>query len=82
MGPNGKAAVHAMSYQNLSPLDRTIRILLSFLMLWAGWTLPSGEIWPIALRIFAWFPLVTGVLGWCPVYAILGLSTRKLRPPD
>jgi TRAP-type C4-dicarboxylate transport system permease small subunit len=73
-----------MSYQNLSPLDRTIRILLGLLMLWAGWTLSTGEmeIWPIALRIFAWFPLVTGALGWCPVYAILGLSTRKLRPPD
>lgn len=68
-----------MSFQNLSLPDRTIRILIGLLMLWVGWTSqPSGvAIWPIALRIFAWFPLVTGFLGWCPIYAILSLSTRK-----
>jgi len=68
-----------MSFRNLSSLDRTIRILLGLLMLWVGWTIqPAGmEIWPIALRIFSWFPLVTGLIGWCPVYAMLGLSTRK-----
>jgi signal transduction histidine kinase len=71
--------VSTMSFQNLSPLDQTIRILIGLLMLWAGWTSqpPGAEIWPIALRIFAWLPLVTGLLGWCPIYAILGLSTRK-----
>ena len=78
-----KLPAPVMSYQNLSSLDRTIRILLGLLMLGAGWTFRAGEmeIWLIALRIFAWFPLVTGALGWCPVYAILGLSTRKQKPP-
>jgi hypothetical protein len=72
-----------MSFLNLSPLDRTIRILLGVFMLWAGWTVSAGatEIWPVALRIFGWYPVVTGLLGWCPAYAILGLSTRKHRPP-
>jgi TRAP-type C4-dicarboxylate transport system permease small subunit len=67
-----------MSFQNLSPLDRTIRILLGLLMLWAGWSgIVETWIWHAALRVFAWVPLVTGILGWCPIYAILGLSTRK-----
>lgn len=68
-----------MSFRNLSVLDRIIRVLIGLLMLWAGWAGHSAEaaLWPIALRTFAWFPLVTGLLGWCPVYAILGLSTRK-----
>lgn len=67
-----------MSFRNLSPLDRTIRILLGLLMLWAGWSgMVEDWIWLAALRVFAWVPLVTGVLGWCPLYAILGLSTRK-----
>jgi hypothetical protein len=72
-----------MSFQNLSILDRTIRILVGLLMLLVGWTIQPAEtaIWPIALRIFAWFPLVTGFLGWCPVYSILGLSTRKPKIP-
>jgi Protein of unknown function (DUF2892) len=71
-----------MSFQNLSAPDRVVRLLLGLLMLWAGWNLGSAtEIWPIALRIFAWFPLVTGALGWCPVYALLGLSTGKPKSP-
>lgn len=70
-----------MSYQNLSPLDRTIRILLGLLMLWAGWSgVVDSTVWQIALRVFCWVPLVTGLLGWCPIYAILGLSTRKAKP--
>lgn len=72
-----------MSFQNLSFLDRTLRILLGLLMLWAGWAGQPAEtaIWPVALRIFAWFPLVTGLLGWCPIYAMLGLSTWKPKSP-
>lgn len=52
-------------------------------MLWIGWTNQplETEIWPIALRIFAWLPLITGALGWCPIYAMLGLSTRKTNSP-
>jgi len=74
----------AMSFQNLSPWDRTIRILCGALMLWAGWHAgaPETAIWPIALRLFAWIPLATGVLGWCPFYTILGLSTRKPKSPS
>jgi len=32
------------------------------------------------LRIWGWIgvvPLLTGLLGWCPPYALLGLSTCK-----
>ena len=74
-----------MSFQNVSRLDRTVRILVGLLMLWAGWSAgaeaPETSIWPVALRVFAWIPLVTGLLGWCPFYAILGVSTRKPKSP-
>lgn len=58
--------------KNLHPLERELRILL-------GITL-------CALALFGpknpWFwlgliPLVTGLIGWCPPYALLGLSTCK-----
>jgi signal transduction histidine kinase len=76
------AEVCAMSLQNLSPLDRAVRLLAGALLLWWGWTADPAatEIWPAALRIFGWLPLVTGLLGWCPFYAMLGLSTRKPKP--
>ena len=71
-----------MRFQNLSAPDRIVRLLLGVLMLWSGWSLGGAtEIWPIALRIFAWFPLVTGAWGWCPIYAFLGLSTGKAKGP-
>jgi len=62
---------------NLSPLDRTIRLVLGLLMLAAGWSGLAGGVWKIALEIFGWVPLVTGLIGWCPIYALLGLNTRR-----
>ncbi len=67
-----------MQYANLSSLDRCLRILLGILMLAAGWAGLAGGVWRIALQVFGWIPLATGLLGWCPVYALLGIST--LRP--
>ena len=73
-----------MRYANLSPLDRSIRIILGVLMLAAGWGGLAGGVWNIALQVFGWVPLLTGLIGWCPIYALLGLSTlkaRNRRPP-
>jgi hypothetical protein len=69
-----------MRYANLSTLDRSIRIVLGVLMLAAGWGGLATGVWRIGLQVFGWVPLVTGLIGWCPVYALLGISTRK--PPD
>lgn len=66
-----------MSYRNLSTLDRTIRVMLGLLMLAAGWAGLAGGIWQVALEVFGWVPLVTGLIGWCPIYALLGFSTRR-----
>ena len=70
-----------MSYRNQSTLDRIIRVILGVAMLALGWSGAVKNIWGIALQLFAWVPLVTGLIGWCPFYAILGLSTRKSQPP-
>ena len=66
-----------MSYRNLSTLDRSIRVVLGLLMLSAGWTGLADGVWKIALEVFGWVPLATGLIGWCPIYALLGLSTRR-----
>ena len=68
-------------FSNIAAWDRAIRIVLGIAMLWLGWSDRVDGIWAIALVIFAWVPLLTGVLGWCPVYSILGISTlRKVGP--
>lgn len=66
-----------MSYGNLSTLDRLIRIVLGLLMLAAGWAGLATGVWRIGLEVFGWVPLATGLAGWCPIYALLGISTRK-----
>lgn len=68
-----------MSYRNLSNLDRTVRIILGALMLAAGWTGVAGGIWRAGFEVFGWVPLVTGMIGWCPIYALLGFSTLRPR---
>lgn len=57
---------------NVGGIDRILRILVGLaLVAWAA--LLGGPVW-------AWIgiiPLATGAVGFCPLYPMLGLSTRK-----
>jgi hypothetical protein len=66
-------------FANLATWDRVLRIVVGGAMLVAGWAGMVPGVWGIALRVFAWVPLATALLGWCPVYALLGISTRSQR---
>jgi hypothetical protein len=70
-----------MGFMNLATWDRLLRVAVGLLMLVAGWAEWVPGVWDVALKIFGWVPLITGLIGWCPVYAMLGLSTRKRRFP-
>ncbi len=62
---------------NKSPIDRIIRIVLGVGL--AGLTLAGGLATP--LLYVAWLVaavlVVTGIVGFCPLYAVLRLSTRR-----
>ena len=64
-------------FSNVATWERALRIAVGIAMLWLGWSNVVDGIWAIALVIFAWVPLLTGLLGWCPIYSLLGLSTRR-----
>jgi hypothetical protein len=66
-----------MKLLNLSPLERLCRIGLGAAMLAVAWSGAVGGLAGRALEIFAWVPLLTGLLGWCPFYALLGIHARK-----
>ena len=55
---------------NVGPLDRAIRIVLGLAILTATFLGPQ-TLWGLLGPI----PLVTGFLGYCPLYAIFGFST-------
>lgn len=68
-----------MSYMNQSNLDRALRVIVGGLMLGAGWAGMASGVWRVALEVFGWVPLTTGLIGWCPVYSLLGIRTRRER---
>ena len=61
---------------NVGVWDRALRVVLGLLMLIFGWRSDVGA-WSLALRVFALYPLITGVAGWCPVYALLRIGTYR-----
>lgn len=60
---------------NTGDIDRVLRVALGLIMLVVGWR--SDGSWVLALRVFALYPLITGLTGWCPVYALLRTGTRN-----
>ena len=55
---------------NLGKLDQLIRITGGMFVILFGMLLES---WWGAL---GFIPLLTGLAGWCPAYALLGISTK------
>jgi len=61
---------------NLGHSDRALRALGGLAMLALGWFHVVPGLWSAAFQLFGWFPLVTGIAGWCPVYVLFGFRTR------
>ena len=60
---------------NEGTLDRSLRITVGAVMLYLGLggvvTGAAGTV----LSVLAVLPLLTGLFGWCPLYALLGIRT-------
>ena len=55
---------------NEGPLDRTIRVVLGIALLSLTVVGPKSLVGLVGL-----IPLATGIVGFCPLYRIVGLST-------
>lgn len=60
--------------RNVGGIDRTLRILVGAGLVAAAATGTVG--WWGYLGVV---PLLTGLVGWCPPYALLGFNTCKTR---
>ena len=56
---------------NVGGLDRALRVVLGLGLLAAGWLMPAVGWWGLLGLV----PLATGLLSWCPPYALLGINT-------
>ena len=62
-----------MKWKNEGKVDRTLRVIVGVAVLSLVFTGPQTAWGWIGL-----VPLVTGLIGNCPVYSIFGISTCKL----
>lgn len=67
---------------NVAPWDRLLRIIVGGGMLSLGWFGIAPGLWGVACQLFGWFPLVTGIAGWCPFYVLTGFRTRPTDAQD
>ncbi len=59
--------------KNEGNIDRFIRVVLGGVLIIFG-ILGSGG-WSTILIVVGLIPLVTGLIGWCPLYRIFGIKT-------
>jgi hypothetical protein len=62
---------------NTGSADRIIRILIAVVIAVLYFTSVISGTLAIILLVFAAIMLVTGLVGFCPLYAMLGLNTKK-----
>jgi hypothetical protein len=56
--------------------DRIVRVILGIVLLFLGLGGMTSGILAIILDVLGVVALVTGIIGFCPLYALLGLKTR------
>lgn len=68
--------------KNLNNTDKTVRTLLAILLAALYITRIVSGIPGIILMVIATFLLITAFVRFCPVYHLLGISTKKTAPPE
>ena len=63
------------SFMNEAIWDRVLRIALGVVLLYLGWAGVVGGTLGAILKVVGFLPLVTGIVGWCALYQVLGIST-------
>ncbi|MEW6178791.1 MAG: DUF2892 domain-containing protein [Chloroflexota bacterium] len=66
-----------MSFVNESTVDRIIRVAAGILLLALGWGgVVTGTLGTI-FKFLGFVPLLTGLIGWCPAYALFKFRTNS-----
>jgi hypothetical protein len=60
--------------KNIHPAERVVRITVGAVLASLAFWGPANPWFLLGL-----IPMVTGLVGWCPPYAMLGISTCKVK---
>jgi hypothetical protein len=66
-----------MKSMNEAGWDRIVRVVLGIVLLYLGWMGIVTGGWGTFLKIIGFVPLITGLIGFCPLYAIFKFRTNK-----
>ncbi len=58
--------------KNIHPIERVIRIIAGAVLTTMAFVGPANSWFLLGM-----VPLLTGLIGWCPPYAMLGINTCK-----
>lgn len=73
-----------MFRRNEGPLDRAIRLVGGAALIAVGLTVLDGldaSVLGIVVSAFGLWFMVTGAIGFCPMYVLLGINTMPRRRP-
>ncbi|AZT89210.1 DUF2892 domain-containing protein [Caldicellulosiruptor changbaiensis] len=60
--------------KNVGPIDKAIRIILGLVLLSLLFIVKSNAKY---FGLIGIIPLITGFIGYCPLYSIFGINTLK-----
>ena len=66
-----------MKYINEAGWDRILRVLGGILLLALGFGSVVAGTFGLVFKVIGTLLLVTGLVGYCPVYALLKVRTKK-----
>ncbi|MFZ4713793.1 MAG: YgaP family membrane protein [Bacteriovoracaceae bacterium] len=59
--------------KNIHPIERVTRVIIGLVLMSLAFVGPSN-LW----FLLGIIPVLTGFIGWCPPYQLLGISTCKV----
>ncbi len=62
--------------KNEGTIDRVVRVIIGLAMLYIGFFVMTGT-WGIVVGVLGFIPLITGAIGFCPLYSPFKISTNK-----
>ena len=62
--------------RNIGTIDRVLRVLAGIALVVVGFAVLEGTV-GVVVGVIGLIPLATGLIGWCPLYSLFNLRTRK-----
>ncbi|MBE9136446.1 DUF2892 domain-containing protein [Nodosilinea sp. LEGE 07088] len=62
---------------NVGTIDRLLRLIAAAVLLYLGLQTHAGSALGIGLAVVGGIALLTGLIGSCALYGLLGINTRK-----